>query len=148
MQLHDLIQMLQGAVTPVVLISGVGLIILSMTNRLARVVDRARQLSGVQRSHDREDFHHAELQLSILLKRAVLLRKAILFATVSVLLAALLVIELFLSVFLDIHAIWLSFTLFILCLTSLIVALVLFIRDINLSLEALNKELNLIESNS
>jgi hypothetical protein len=45
MSLTDLITTLQLSIGPVILISGVGLILLSMTNRLARVIDRSRLLS-------------------------------------------------------------------------------------------------------
>ena len=42
--LTELIPILQIAVGPVILISGVGLLLLSMTNRLGRAIDRARIL--------------------------------------------------------------------------------------------------------
>jgi hypothetical protein len=42
--LTELIPVLQMAIGPVILISGVGLLLLSMTNRLGRVIDRARLL--------------------------------------------------------------------------------------------------------
>ena len=44
MPVRDLIPILQVAIGPVILISGVGLLLLSMTNRLGRVIDRARLL--------------------------------------------------------------------------------------------------------
>jgi hypothetical protein len=46
MDVHNLVQVLQGAVGPLFLISGAGLLPLSMTNRLARPIDRIRQLPG------------------------------------------------------------------------------------------------------
>src|SRR4051812_29821403 len=49
MRLHDLVPTIQVAIGPVILISGVGLLLLSMTNRLGRVIDRARQLCDVER---------------------------------------------------------------------------------------------------
>ena len=42
--LTELIPILQIAIGPVILISGVGLLLLSMTNRLGRAIDRARIL--------------------------------------------------------------------------------------------------------
>ena len=45
MRLIDLVPILQMAVGPVILISGVGLLLLSMTNRLGRVIDRSRLLA-------------------------------------------------------------------------------------------------------
>jgi hypothetical protein len=41
----QLIPVLQTAIGPVILISGVGLLLLTMTNRLGRVIDRSRILS-------------------------------------------------------------------------------------------------------
>jgi hypothetical protein len=43
--LTDLIPTHQLAVGPVILISGVGLILLSMTNRFGRIIDRSRILT-------------------------------------------------------------------------------------------------------
>jgi len=44
LQLNELVPMLQVAVGPVILISGAGLVLLSLTNRFARAVDRTREL--------------------------------------------------------------------------------------------------------
>lgn len=45
MSLTQLIPTLQLAIGPVILISGVGLLLLSMTNRFGRIIDRARALN-------------------------------------------------------------------------------------------------------
>ncbi|NJK85350.1 MAG: DUF2721 domain-containing protein [Bacteroidales bacterium] len=42
--IQSFIQFLQSCITPVALISGVGLILLSLTNRLGRTIDRSRML--------------------------------------------------------------------------------------------------------
>lgn len=141
MLLTDLVSILQAAVSPVVLISGVGLLILSMTNRLARVVDRSRQLGAARRGNTGSERTTVEAQLSILVRRARLLRRAIRASTWCVLMAAVLVIELFLSAFLQFDGTLISALLFVSCLLFLIVALVSFLQDINLSLVALDLEL-------
>ena len=41
--LEQIIPELRDAIGPVILISGVGLLLLTMTNRLGRAIDRARQ---------------------------------------------------------------------------------------------------------
>src|SRR5665647_2321311 len=41
---HELIPVLQVAIGPVILISGVGLLLLTLTNRYGRTIDRSRQL--------------------------------------------------------------------------------------------------------
>jgi hypothetical protein len=40
--IHDLAQLLQSSIAPVTLISGAGLLLLSMTNRYGRAIDRIR----------------------------------------------------------------------------------------------------------
>jgi hypothetical protein len=50
---EQLIPVLQTAIGPVILISGVGLLLLTMTNRLGRAIDRARILAGeIQNADD------------------------------------------------------------------------------------------------
>lgn len=137
MRLADLIPTLQLSIGPVILISGVGLILLSMTNRFGRVIDRsrllARDLSGASGANRSRILG----QLKILSTRARLVRAAIALAGLSVLLAALLVISLFLGALFQLRIEVAIVTLFILCLLSLIVSLLFFISDINLSLSAL-----------
>ena len=141
MRFDELVPILQAAIGPVILISGVGLLLLTMTNRFGRVLDRARQIAQALR-HDPQTEREALLaQLRILNKRAQLVRLSISFATLSVLLAAILVIALFLTAFLKVETVLLSVSLFVGCLAALIVSLLLFLEDINLSLAALKLEL-------
>jgi len=141
MRFHELTSILQAAVSPVILISGVGLLILSMTNRFGRVVDRARLLQDALRNATQADQKRLESQLEILMRRARLLRSAISFATLSVLIAAFLVIALFLTAFFHAEGVLVSVVLFIACLVSLIVSLLAFLQDLNLSLAALKLEI-------
>jgi predicted MFS family arabinose efflux permease len=138
--LTELIPVLQMAIGPVILISGVGLLLLSMTNRLGRVIDRARLLYRELRSEGKVDRDRTRAQLQILTRRATLIRQAIILASVSALLAAFLIISLFLVALLHLDAGWLILLLFIGCLASLIGSLVISIRDINQSLLALKLE--------
>jgi hypothetical protein len=136
----DLIPVLQVAVGPVILISGVGLLLLSMTNRLGRVIDRARILDRELRPGSPEDPHRNREQLRILVDRARLLRMAIVLASVSVLLAACLIISLFLATLLKLNAGALILVQFVGCLGCLICSIIEFIRDVNLSLAAMKLE--------
>ena len=137
---HDLIPSLQVAVGPVILVSGVGLLLLSMTNRFGRVIDRARELGAELRSgtshHDR-----TAGQIAIQMNRAHVLRQAIALAIVSVLLAAILVITLFVAAVFVFDVGIVVTALFIGSMTALIGSLVGLLRDINLSLGALKLEL-------
>jgi hypothetical protein len=136
----DLIPILQVAIGPVILISGVGLLLLTMTNRFGRIIDRTRQLSHELRSAQSPEADRALAQLEILLTRARIVRGAITAASVSVLLAAVLIIVMFIGALFRLPSAVLVVGLFTSCLGSLIGSLVLFIREINLSLGALRLE--------
>jgi hypothetical protein len=134
--LSQLIPVLQVAVGPVILISGVGLLLLSMTNRLGRVVDRARALGRELRTAEAADRPTLLTQLSILDRRASLLNLAITLVSLSVLLAAL-----FALVLAGIESAVLVLAVFVGCLGSLIAGIAVFLRDVNLSLDALRHEI-------
>ena len=140
-QLHDLIPVLQVAVGPVILISGVGLLLLSLTNRFGRAVDRSRQLIREMREAPDADRSRLAGQVAVLYRRARLIQISIVLSTVSVLFAALMIITLFYTALMRKEwAVFISL-LFICCLLSLILSLVTFIRDIRLSLKALKLEM-------
>jgi hypothetical protein len=138
---RELIPVLQMAIGPVILISGVGLLLLTLTNRYGRTIDRARHLMADLRECSAADRLRLQGQVEILYRRARLLRLSILLAGVSVLLASLLIIVLFLTALFKLEVGLLLSLLFIACMVSLSGALVAFIRDVNLSLVALKLEL-------
>lgn len=129
------------AVGPVILISGVGLLLLSMTNRLGRAIDRSRQLAEAYRKGTDEDRVRLKGQMDILWQRARLIRAAIVWSAVAALLAALLIIFLFVSTLLSWPIGPVIALLFAGCMAAVIVSLVYFIRDINHSLHALELEI-------
>lgn len=145
MHLQGLVPTLQVAIGPVILISGIGLLLLSMTNRFGRTIDRSRELAREYRTGAPDDQERAVGQVEILMKRARIIRSAIASASLSVLLAALLIIALFIGALfrLDITAPLVG-GLFVGCMACLIASLVLFIVDVNLSLRALKLEIGAI----
>lgn len=144
--LRDLLPILQVAIGPVILISGVGLLLVVMTNRFGRIIDRVRQLSHDLRAADSGDKKRIVSQLQILSRRARIVRSAIALAAISVLLAALLIIVLFLTALLNLGIVSLISGLFIACLFCLIISLILFIVDVNISLVAVRLEIESIET--
>ncbi len=136
------------AIGPVILISGVGLLLLSMTNRLGRAIDRSRLLVAALREAEAKERHRLEAQLKIIYQRARLIRLAITLATFSMLLAAVLIIALFVAALLQLEIGPIVILLFVCCMGSLIASLVLFIRDINFSLAALRLEVSAKENES
>ena len=143
--LHEIIPVLQVAIGPVILISGVGLLLLTMTNRLGRVIDRTRQLASSLDQRPESDRTHVVAQITTFYRRARLLRLTIGLASLSVLLAAVLIIVLFLSALLQSDNTSIICLIFIACLASLIASLSTFLHDINLSLHALKLELKQVK---
>jgi hypothetical protein len=143
--LGELIPLLQVAVGPVILISGVGLLLLSLTNRFGRAVDRSRQLIHEMRAAGEPDRRHLRDQIEILYRRARLIQISIILGATSVLFAALLIITLFFTALMKWEssiALGLAVSLFFIgCLITLIGAIVTFIVEIHLSLKALKLEL-------
>ncbi len=136
----DLIPVLQVAIGPVILISGAGLLLLSMTNRIGRAIDRARVLKDEMPAQAPDDRPIRLAELRVLLRRAEILRQAIILISVSVLLAALLIITLFLAALLRLDLGWLILLLFVGCMGALIGSILRFIEDVNQSLHALQLE--------
>lgn len=132
----DIVKVLQTAVTPVVMISGVGLLLLTMTNRFGRLVDRARSLATRLRDGEGGDPEPIRAQLHILARRGRLLRRSIAEAGFCVLFAALLIITLFITMLAGHEVEWLVAAWFILSLVFLILSLIDFIRDVYRALEA------------
>ncbi len=142
--LEQIIPQLRDAVGPVILISGVGLLLLTMTNRLGRAIDRARQMTNELAAQTGRERSQTQAQVDIIYRRARIIRLAILFSVTSALLAAVLVVTVFVSAWLQWHQGWPLGVIFVACLLSLCVSLVAFMGDINLSLHALKLELEAV----
>jgi ABC-type siderophore export system fused ATPase/permease subunit len=139
--LEQIIPELRDAIGPVILISGVGLLLLTMTNRLGRAIDRARQMANELSTQTGREREQTQAQVDIIYRRAKIIRLAIWFSVTSALLAAVLVMTLFLAAWLGWQQAWPAGIVFTLCLASLCASLVTFMGDINLSLHALKLEL-------
>lgn len=89
----DVAHIIQLAVAPVFLLSGVGVTLGLFTNRLARIVDRARALEDLLATNGRNE--EARLGLKVLARRARHINRAIALGTVSGLMVTLTVVLLF-----------------------------------------------------
>jgi hypothetical protein len=94
----DIVHLIQSAVAPVFLLSGVGVTLGVLTNRLARIVDRGRAIED--RIENRPgSVHNLHKQLEVLARRSRYINTAITMCTISALLVALVVITLFANAF-------------------------------------------------
>ncbi|NQV50000.1 MAG: DUF2721 domain-containing protein [Candidatus Marinimicrobia bacterium] len=141
MLLEQIVPALQLSIGPVIVISGAGLVLLSMTNRYARVIDRARSLATSLRQTSEGQNPRIQAQIQIIAARARNLRRAIVFVSISLLLAAMLVIALFFIALFNLHAVPVIIMLFMLSMGSLSIGLIIFILDVNHSMSALKIEL-------
>jgi len=133
-------QVLSAAVTPLVLISGVGLILLSLVNRYNHAIDRTRQLYNTP--HENTDlFIRRQKQVSHMYKRCLILQRSIGFLVMSVAASGIIIL---LSVIQLITQFNLDFlkTIFLFSgILTLVISIVLFFVDIRLSMKALDIEL-------
>ncbi len=137
---QNFIQFLQACITPVALISGVGLLLLTFTNRLGRTIDRTRQLV-----HELDDIHtnhklEKEYEIKILYQRSRFLRISIGAMVVSVISSSLIIPVLFFMTLWEHDLRIMGYILFILSILSILLSSLYFFRDVILSLHALELE--------
>jgi Protein of unknown function (DUF2721) len=94
----DIAHLIQSALAPVFLLSGVGVTLGVMTGRLARAVDRARHLEGLLTRHP-ADARQIHDDLRVLVQRTRYIHAAITMCGCSAVLIALVVITLFANAF-------------------------------------------------
>jgi hypothetical protein len=136
----SLLPVIQLALTPVILISGMGALMFTLTGRMGRIVDRTRILAGHVNAATGEDWRHLEDQLGIMWHRAQLIRRAVTFCGLSMLVACLLVMTVFAGAMLQLDLGIVMLVLFAASILLLIAALVAFLHDIYVSLHALRLE--------
>jgi hypothetical protein len=120
---------IQLSVAPVFLFAGIGAILMVMTNRLARIVDRARVIEA--RLTDEPDGPgpiHAEMLT--LERRARNISLAIGLCTTTALLVSAVVAVLFLNAFFSYNTSTAIAVLFIAAMLTLIAALILLLREV------------------
>ena len=134
----DVAHLIQVALTPIFLISAIGVTLSVLTSRLARIVDRARAMEDVLRRqdhvHDGRDLHAV---LDVLARRARYINAAITFITLSALFIALVVVMLFVNAFLRWNLSAFIACLFILSMVSLCAALLTFLIEVRIATRTL-----------
>lgn len=123
---------IQLAVAPVFLITGVGAMLTVLTNRLARIIDRARTLDAIEmRTED------VRRELEVLTDRATFINRSIALVTSSALLVGTLIVVLFLGAFLTLNVAVIVGLLFVLAMIALIGGLVTFLLEVRLATRTL-----------
>ena len=139
--ISQLLPILQTSIGPVILISGVGLLLLTLTNRFGRMLDRSRQLNQEYAANPTgAKSEPLRTQIEIMMRRAGILRLSITLGAITVLLDAVLMLLLFLAAWLHLELSGLIAAVFCVALLSLIASMLAFIRDMNLALHAVRLE--------
>ncbi len=130
----DIAHLIQVALTPIFLISAIGVTLNVLTSRLARIVDRARAMEAVLRNpgpkFDGRDLHDV---LRVLARRARYINSAITLITLSALFIALVVVMLFVNAFLRWDLSAFIACMFILSMLSLCAALLAFLIEVRIA---------------
>jgi len=136
-----LIPFLQACITPVALISGVGILVLTLTNRLGRIIDKLRSLRNEMELETTRRKNDKLEQINILYKRAKLIRNAIAFITLSIICSSLIIPVLAVSILGEFDVQRFGYVFFSISILSFITAAVFFFSDIILSLKAIKLEI-------
>lgn len=128
----DIARTIELAVAPVFLLTALGTILSVLTNRLSRVVDRARVLVA-RRSDEPRGSLAPDAELAILARRRALVNYAITSATFAALLVCLVIAFAFLGFMLRTNFAMLMAWLFIAAISAFIAALLFFLREIVLT---------------
>jgi hypothetical protein len=137
----ELVRLLQLSISPIALISGVGLLLLSVTNRLARVIDRSRLIAGALRESEVDPGGRQAAQLGVLVKRARLLWLSIALVTVTILCSCAMVLLLIAMTFLQLDLRGTTVAVFFLAALSMLLSALFFFGDVLLALRALRMEI-------
>jgi len=121
---------IQLAVAPVFLLSGIGAILAVMTNRLGRIIDRARVLEARLDGASAELIALLRADLATLSRRAKLIGRAITLCTITALLVCTVIAVLFMSAFLRFDASIPVALLFIAAMAAFFLGLLWFLREI------------------
>lgn len=138
--ISQFVDFLQSCITPVALISGVGLLLLTITNRFARTIDRTRQLINELNNGEVKNASVKKEEIKILHQRSNVLRFSIGSMVFSVITSSLIIPLLFFMFLLETDLRIIGYSLFVLSILSILFSCIFFFRDILLSLKAIDLE--------
>ena len=121
---------IQLAVAPVFLLTSIGAVLSVLTNRLSRVVDRARVLEKLLAKAEPGEQASFQDNLATLSRRAALIGRAIGLCTVTALLICTVIATLFLGAWLEFNTSMIVSVLFIVAMLTFFSGLIYFLREV------------------
>ncbi|MEX0976344.1 MAG: DUF2721 domain-containing protein [Woeseia sp.] len=125
---------IQLSVAPVFLLAGIGALLTVLSNRLGRITDRARVLER-RIATTRSDEHRSLLtdETAVMWNRIRIINWALRLCAGSALLICLVIISLFVGEYANVHIADFVAVLFVLSLTLIFVALLMFLREVGIA---------------
>ena len=134
--LNDIAHVIQLAVAPVFLLTGVGALLAVLSGRLGRAVDRSRVVEGRLPEVTGEALTAARDELALISRRTRLIYTAVALAVLCALLICVLIAVAFIDAFLAMNLAKFLATLFVLAMLALIASLLAFLREIFLAVSS------------
>lgn len=128
---------IQLAIAPVFLLTGVGAFLNVLTSRLSRVVDRSRMLDSMSGAANAQVAQHINVEQRVLSVRARWVNRSISACTACALLVCLEIVSLFVGAFFDTDVSMIAGILFICSILALVLGLGAFLREIFLAINHL-----------
>jgi Protein of unknown function (DUF2721) len=129
----DVAHVIQLAIAPVFLLTGVGTLLAVLSNRLARAVDRGRVVEKLLPELAGEALSFAQEELDSLSRRTQLIYAAIVLDVTCAFFVCVLIAIAFVDAFLKVNLAHAIGTLFVLAMLALITSLIIFLREIFLA---------------
>jgi len=131
---------IQLAVAPVFLLTGIGALLGVLTNRLSRIIDRRRVLHDFVTTAAKANQADVSREFDVLVRRGRLINRAISLCTTSALLVCMVIATLFIGAFLKVDMSILIGVLFIAAMMALVGGLIHFLREIHLAMDFASSE--------
>jgi hypothetical protein len=132
-QITGIAHVIQLAIAPVFLLTAIGTLIMVLTNRLGRAVDRSRVLEDRLASLQEREAVPVHAELRLLVRRIRLVYVAIVLAVLSALFVTLLIVVAFAGAFVATNLTRLVAVMFVVAMLALTGSLVVLLREIFLA---------------
>ncbi|HMQ62837.1 MAG TPA: DUF2721 domain-containing protein [Flavilitoribacter sp.] len=139
--MEDFRLLLQQTLTPIALISGVGLLLLSMINRYNHAIDRVRYLIKEKKSLPQGETDKIDRSIQIIYQRCRMMRNAIFCIALSIAASGAMILTIALEGFISSDLFTLKALLLISAIALIVVATLMFVTETTYSLKALKIEL-------